>query len=355
MRKIDIFNHVMPARFLEAIGDYKDIGKRMREVPMLTDLDERFRVMDKFPGYVQVLSAGMPPIEAIAGPDKSPELARMCNDGMAELCDKYPERFPTFIASLPLNNPEASLVEIARAVKKLGARGVQVFSNIDGKPLDRPEFTPIFDAMAELDLPVMLHPARGAGFSDYATEEKSLYEMWWAFGWPYETSVAMGRLVFSGIFDKHPHIKILTHHMGAMVPYFEGRVGPGLDQLGARTSGFDPRSIKIKRRPFDYFKMFYADTAVFGSKAATECGLAFFGAEKTLFASDAPFDPEKGPMFIRETIKVIDSLDISQKDKALIFHGNAERLLKLVPARRSKDEAHRAEGSELQGIQQRLA
>ena len=105
MRKIDIFNHVMPLKFFERIGDYKDIGKRMREVPMLYDLDERFRVMDRFPDYVQVLSAGMPPIEALAGPDASPELARICNDGMAELCRKHPDRFPSFIASLALNNP----------------------------------------------------------------------------------------------------------------------------------------------------------------------------------------------------------------------------------------------------------
>jgi uncharacterized protein len=343
MRKVDIFNHVMPRKFFERIGDYKDIGKRMREVPMLHDLDERFRVMDRFPDYVQVLSAGMPPIEALAGPAGSPELAVICNDGMAELCERYPDRFPTFIASLALNNPDSCVAEIHRSVKDLGARGIQVFSNIDGKPLDLPEFVPIFDAMAELDLPIFLHPARGAGFPDYLTEKKSQYELWWAFGWPYETSVAMARIAFAGLFDKHPHLKIVAHHYGAMIPYFEGRIGPGLDQLGARTSGFDKASIRIKRRPFDYFKMYYADTAVFGSKAATECGLAFFGADKTVFASDAPFDPEKGPMYIRETIKVIESLEIPDADKAKIFHGNAEKLLKL--AERSEQEAHRTEAA----------
>jgi predicted TIM-barrel fold metal-dependent hydrolase len=319
----------MPRRFFERIGDYKDIGKRMREVPMLYDLDERFRVMDRFPDYVQVLSAGMPPIEALAGPEDSPELARICNDGMAELCDRHPDRFPTFIASLPLNNPDASVVEIERSLGELGARGVQVFSNIDGKPLDAPEFMPIFEAMAAHDLPLFLHPARGADFADYRTEQKSQYEMWWAFGWPYETSVAMGRIVFSGLFDRFPELKIITHHFGAMVPFFEGRVGPGLDQIGARTSGFDRATIKITKRPFDYFKMFYADTAVFGSRAATRCGLDFFGPEKTLFASDAPFDPEKGPMYIRETIRILEELDLDERAKALIFHGNAERLLKL--------------------------
>src|SRR5882762_7060141 len=173
MRKIDIFNHVMPMKFFERIGDYKDIGKRMREVPMLYDLDVRFRVMDRFPGYQQVLCAGMPPIEALAGPKDSPELARICNDGMAELCAKHPKRFPTFIASLALNNPDSCIDSIHRSVKKLGARGVQVFSNVDGKPLDLPEFAPIFDAMAELDLPIFLHPARFLFYDDDITEKKS--------------------------------------------------------------------------------------------------------------------------------------------------------------------------------------
>src|SRR5512144_2015087 len=120
MLKLDVFNHVLPIKFFERIGDYKDIGKRMREVPMLFDLDERFRVMDRFPDYVQVLSAGMPPIEALAGPKESPELARICNDGMAELCAKHPARFPTFIASVALNNPDACAEEIRRSVDTLG-------------------------------------------------------------------------------------------------------------------------------------------------------------------------------------------------------------------------------------------
>lgn len=334
MKKIDVFNHVLPIKFFERIGDYKDIGKRMREVPMLVDLDTRFRVMDRFPDYVQVLSAGMPPIEALAGPDASPELAEICNDGMAELCQRYPERFPTFIASLPLNNPDASIRELTRAVNMLNARGVQVFSNINGKPLDAPEFAPLFAAMAKLDLPIFLHPARGADFADYKSEQKSKFELWWAFGWPYETSIAMGRLAFTGVFETYPDIKIVAHHFGAMIPFFEGRIGPGLDQLGARTSDEDyATSLRhLTKRPIDYFRMFYADTAVFGSAAATECGLAFFGADRTLFASDAPFDPEKGPMFIRETIRILDGLACSEEDRAKIYYRNAERLLKLAPA-----------------------
>jgi len=190
---------------------------------------------------------------------------------------------------------------------------------------------PLFDLMAKLDSPIWLHPARGADTPDYKTEKKSHYEIWWTFGWPYETSVAMAHMVFAGLFDRHPNLKVITHHLGAMVPYFEGRVGPGWDQLGTRTSDEDYGALlkKLKKRPLDYFHLFYADTAVFGSAAATECGLKFFGTDRVLFASDAPFDPEKGSAYIRWTIEIIDRLDITPAQRSAIYEGNARRLLKL--------------------------
>ncbi len=336
MKKIDAFNHIFPKGFyekmMEVAGGLKDMGKRVRGVPMLVDLDERFRVMDRFgPDYVQILSLASPPLEVMAGPNATPELARRANDGMAELCRKYPTRFPGFIASLPMNSLDAAWAEMHRSIKELKARAVQVFTNVNGKPLDLPEFVPLFEGMATYDLPIFVHPARGANFPDYQTEKKSKYEIWWTFGWPYETSAMMAHLVFAGVFDRWPNLKIVTHHMGGMAPYFEGRVGPGWDQLGSRTSDEDYTVLlkKLKKRPVDYFRMFYADTAVFGSTAATKCGLDFFPIDRVLFASDAPFDPEKGPMYIRETIKILDGLDIPEENRAAIYHGNAERVMRL--------------------------
>ena len=333
--KIDIFNHIFPKKYfdkmVEVLPGGKDMHKRVRAIPCIVDLDERFRIMDKFGEYVQIICLGAPPIEVYGAPPLSTEMAKIANDGMAELVAKYPKRFPGFIASLPMNDPKGLLAEARRAVKDLGAVGVQIFSNVLGRPLDKPETMPLFDLMAELDLPIWLHPARGADFPDYKSETKSHYEIWWTFGWPYETSAAMAHLVFAGLFDKHPNLKIITHHLGAMAPYFEGRVGPGWDQLGSRTSDVDYTVLlkSLKKRPVDYFKMFYADTAVFGSMPATNCGLAFFGADKILFASDSPFDPEKGSAYIRWTIDIIDKLDISKEDRYAIYEGNARKLLKL--------------------------
>jgi predicted TIM-barrel fold metal-dependent hydrolase len=336
MRKIDIFNHICPAGFyagfIKVAPTYKDIGKRMRSIPMLTDLEVRFRVMDAFEEYQQVLSLPTPPIEVFARPTDAIDLARAANDGMADLVRRYPDRFPAFVASLPLNDPDAAVRELRRAVNELGARGFQMFSNVAGKPIVAPEFLPLFEAMAEYDLPIWLHPYRGADVSDYQTEDRSQYEIWWTFGWPYETSAAMARLVFAGYFDRFPVLKVITHHMGAMAPYFEGRVGPGWDQLGARTSDRDDSLVlkSLAKRPLDYFRMFYADTALFGAYDATVCGLRFFGAEHVLFASDAPFDPEQGPMYIRETIAVVNRLPLSGDERERIFWRNAVRLLKVA-------------------------
>jgi predicted TIM-barrel fold metal-dependent hydrolase len=335
MRKLDIFNHILPERYAARMNvvapGFKDTGKRMRGIPMLVDLDVRFRVMDAFEDYQQILSLPTPPIEYYASPTDAVGLAQLANDGMAELVSRHPDRFPGFIAALPLNNPDATLLEIERAIGDLDARGVQIFSNIGGKPLDAPEFQPLFAAMAAHDLPIWIHPYRGAESADFASEDRSLYEIWWTFGWPYDTSAAMARLVFSGLFDRFPGIKIITHHMGAMAPYFEGRLGPGMDQLGARTSDEDYTLVlkRLKKRPLDYFKMFYGDTALFGAYDATVLGLKFFGVDHVLFASDAPFDPEKGSMYIRETISIIDRLPISNDERERIYWRNAAHLLKL--------------------------
>ncbi len=335
MRKIDIFTHIFPeayvSRMREVAPNYKDTGKRVRGVPMLVDLDVRFRVMDAFEGYQQILSLATPPLEAYASPTDAADLARRANDGMAELVERHRDRFPGFVASLPLNDVDAAMRETQRTIGDLGARGVQVFTNVNGTPIVAPRFLPLFEAMAGYDLPLWLHPYRTAEVSDYADEERSLFEIWWTFGWPYETSVAMARIVFAGLFDRFPAIKIITHHMGAMAPFFEGRLGPGCDQLGVRTSDTDySATLKaLRKRPLDYFRMFYADTALFGADAATRCGLEFFGVDQVLFASDAPFDPEQGPMYIRETIRVIDELPITTEDRERIYWRNAARLLKL--------------------------
>jgi len=338
MRYIDAFCHFFPAGVWAKIMEVQpaDIGQRMRGIPCIFDLDERKRCVDLFrtqKNYQQVLSLGMPPLESMGDAKLAEEMAKLGNDGQAELVAKNPDYFVGFLASLPMNSPNAAK-ELERAVKN-GANGVQIHTNINGDPLDDHKYYPVFETAAKLDCPVFLHPSRGAfDLSDYKNETKSKYEIWWTFGWPYETSAAMARLVFSGMMDKLPNLKVLAHHLGAMVPFFEGRVGPGWDQLGKRTSDEDYITLLkgMKKRPLDYFKNdFYVDTAVFGSTAATKCGFEFYPKDKILFASDSPFDPERGPGYIRDTIAILEGLNLSKADMEQICYKNAERILKIKP------------------------
>ena len=115
------------------------------------------------------------------------------------------------------------------AVGELGALGVQLFSNVNGAPLDDPRFDPILARMEALDRMIWLHPTRDAGRPDYATERESDFGIWWSLGWPYETAAALSRLVYSGQMDRHPRLRVIAHHGGGMVPHFSARLamGPG--------------------------------------------------------------------------------------------------------------------------------
>jgi predicted TIM-barrel fold metal-dependent hydrolase len=338
MKKIDIFPHIFPPKFWEKmleVAPDKNAIKRWLHIPVLYDLDARLRMMDEFgPDYQQILTLSLPTLEALAPPDKSPELARIANDGMAEICARYPDRFPGWVASIALNNVPSCVEETKRTIEGMGARGIQIFTNVNGRPLDEPEFAPIFEQMHAYDLPIWLHPTRGPSMPDYASEKKSKYEIWWLFGWPYETSAAMARMIFSGFYDRWPNLKIITHHMGAMIPYLENRIGMGMDQMGTRTAEVDYTVIvkdmaKKGRRPVDYFRMFYADTSVNGSRSAIRCGLDFFGPDHSLFGTDCPFDPLGGPLFIREGLRAIGELKLEDEVLHKLMHGNAERMLRL--------------------------
>jgi predicted TIM-barrel fold metal-dependent hydrolase len=328
--KIDIYTHIYPDRFFQEMSkiapNLGNIGRRLRGIPKLFDLDLRFKEMDEFGDYRQIISLPNPPIEDIAKPDVGIALARIANDAMGELCSKHPERFPAFAAALCLTDVEGSVKEARRAIKELGARGVLIYTDIAGEPLDLPKFEPIFALMAELDTCMWLHPARTAAMTDYKSEPKSRYEMWWCLGWPYDTSVAMIRMVFCGLFDRHPKLKIITHHLGGMIPYYDGRIGPGLKVLGARTSDEDYSKVlpSLKRPHMDYMRDFYGDTAMFGGGVhATRCGLEFFGADHVVFATDSPLGP------IAPTIKTVEQLGLPAADAAKLFRGNAGRLLNM--------------------------
>ena len=335
--KIDIYNHVMPQVYLDQIkGRYKDAGivKRLTGIRNLWDMDARVQMLDRYPEVQQILTLAVPSPEMVAGPSESPQLARVANDGMAAICATYPSKFPAFVAAMPMNNVPEAIKEMDRAIDTLGARGIEIKTNVNGRPLDDPEFFPIFEhATRTHGVPIWMHPERPATMTDYASEPKSRYEIWQVMGWPYETTAAMARIVFSGILDRLPDLRIITHHCGGMLPFFAGRAESLWAQLGSRTTDEDYSGVlkRMNKPLIEYFKMFYGDTVLGGSASALRCGLDFFGPEHVVFASDCPFDPEGGPMFIRDGIRSIESLDLCDDVKAKIYLENAQRLLKSAP------------------------
>jgi aminocarboxymuconate-semialdehyde decarboxylase len=333
---IDVFNHFLPPQFVSVVQRKSKrrplMFDRACQIPAMAQLDARLRVMDQFPGYRQILSLSSPTVESLAEDETGAiELAQVGNDALANLVATHPDRFPGFIASLPMSYPDAAASEAERAIKELGAVGLQIYTSVAGRSLDRGETLPLFGHFAELGRPVWLHPILPMTAADYADEQTSKYDLWWAFGWPHESSLAMGRLVFAGVFDRWPQLKVITHHVGGTIPMFAGRIEHGLSLMGTRNPPELAAAVAttLQEPPLTAFRRFYADTASFGSKSALECGREFFGVEKLLFATDMPFDPEQGTGFIRETLRAIGEMDLAAEERYAILEGNARELLNL--------------------------
>lgn len=272
--------------------------------------------LEKYPDLVQVLTLASPPLETVTNPNDAIGLAKIANDEMAELVSKYPEKFIAAVACLPLNDIDASLEEIDRAINVLGFKGIQMFTNINGEPLDATKFKPLYKKMAEYDLPIWIHPWDSPIMGSMTRDSPPSVREWvkepfmGAIGWDFETSLAMLRLVNAGIFKDYPHIKFITHHCGGVVPMCQKRIGLVL--------------------PIEDILKFYNDTAVSGNTAGLMCGYTLFGPDKILFGTDMPLGLGKCTSgFTAETIKSIEEMAIPSSNKDRIFEYNARSILKL--------------------------
>jgi aminocarboxymuconate-semialdehyde decarboxylase len=308
--KIDIYSHILPEKYRNALMKKVKSGSEFREMHNRAncDLDIRLRLMDRYPDVLQVLIVSLPSLETVVSSGDAVVLAKIANDELAEIVDRYPDKFIAGVACLPLNNIDEALKEADRAINELGLKGVQIVSTINGETLDLPKFKPLYEKMADCDLPIWIHPVSPKGIDEPL------------FGWPFETASAMRRLVASDIFDLYPDIKFITHHCGSMVPFFEGRI-KWMFRLVHEAS-------KSSRKPLEHFRRFYNDTAVYGSTSALMCSHDFFGTDHLLFGSDAPLGPDFG--LTGETVYAIEQMEISIEKKEKIFWRNAIDLLKIA-------------------------
>ena len=335
MPTIDAFPHILPKQLFERMVGAAEtraaqtwLNGSRRHVG-LYDLDVRFRVMDRFADYRQVLTLATPSLEQVATGATGRDLAQLANDSLAELCAKYPDRFIGFAAGLPMDDPNASVVELDRAVGSLGALGVQIFTNVNGHALDEPRFDPLFARLSALDRPIWVHGARSFIYPEFVGDEESKYGLWLGLGWPYEMAMFMARLVLSGTLERYPNLRFLTHHGGGMIPSFAQRVGA--NPVGFQGPEHAPELEayqRLPKSPVEYFQRnFYADTTVGAVARTIRTSIDFFGPEHVLFATDWPFGPPTDEASIGPTLRVLGELGLSQRDLDLVLGDNARNLL----------------------------
>ncbi len=307
--KIDAFTHIAPKEYVSAVGKMAMIP------PSLSDLDARFKSMDELGNILQLLTLGGSPIEVFADPDKAVDLSKACNDGMAALVASYPDRFAGAAAYLPMNNMDAAMKELERAIETLKLSGVLIYSSINDMPLDSPEFVPLFEKMAGYNLPIWIHPYTGPTKPYYPAEKESKYNLTGIVGWPHATTMAMVRLAGSGLLERLQGLKFLTHHSGGTVPYL-------IDRIEYSPFGYGPLTGSIT----DSLKRFYNDTAVQGNTANLMCAHAFCGADHMLFGTDFPM---ADVAMVRRVIRSIEQMEVPDSDKRKIFVDNARTLFRL--------------------------
>lgn len=331
-----MFNHYLPPEFYDkviSLGGNAHMMNRARKMPAMCDIQYRLRLMDTFEGYQQIPCIVSPNVEQLVPPEYTAELARSANEAFYNLCQKYPDKFPSFVAVLPLDDMDKACREAEYAITQLGAVGAQIFTNQDGHAVDSDEFYKLYHKLDDLDAVLWVHPARTFKQPYYQGEDLEKYELWWTMMWPIETTMAASRLVYSGIFQRCPKLRVVLHHAGAMLPMMEGRLENGLKLYSTRTAQNFQYLVESPIQnmvQIDEFRKFTADCATFGSKAAIECAKNFFGLENMVFASDLPFDPEDGFGYVRRTLADIAALPISEEEKNAIRYKNALRVLKRI-------------------------
>ena len=319
MLKIDIHNHLYPENYWNTIlkisekvtfpVDVRRIMTYYANKGLLVKPEDAIKSMETIGIGVQVLSLSIPNVYM---PDAamSLDLAQMANDAYTEIRRRFPKKFYV-LASVPLNFPELAIQELDRAIGKLGMNGVVLGSNIAGKPLSSPEFFPFYERVNELKLPIFIHP-----MSPPHMEENDEFFTAPLVQYLFESTLAVTKMVFAGVFEKFRDIIMILPHLGGAIPYIQGRIDNGY-------RNHPPCRKNISKKPSEYFKEFYYDTVSF-NVPALHCALEIVGPQHLVFGTDYPFQPLGGVALINESI---DALRLSTEALEAIEYGNLLRIL----------------------------
>ena len=284
------------------------MGDWLRKVPpSYVSVEAKLASMDASGIAITMLSTNDPGPEWFG--DDGPPVAQVIHDSIAGVIAKHPTRFRGLCA-LPLQNEKAAAVELDRCVKKLGFRGILLYTNLAGAWCDEPQFHWLYARAEELDVPILLHPAK-----PMTTEQVKGYELTSTLGNMFENTIALARIIASGLLDRHPKLKLVCPHLGGTLPYICGRMD---HQFTVLKRG--PQN--LQRKPSEYLRSIYLDI-VSPLPEAMRFALDFSSADKLLFSSDHPWvDPEV-------ILSAFRSLKISPADEAKILGGNARKLFNL--------------------------
>lgn len=326
MRIVDFHNHYYPPEYVEALRKstsvvkvtYDDEGNPCVHypgdynilVPGHRDLDFRQLVLEEHGVDTQVLSFTTPGVH-VEPPAAAVRFARQINDAFAKATRKRHRRF-TALATLPLNDPAASVVELERAMKDLGLPGAMVFSNVNHVALADKRFAPLWKKADDLGAVIYIHPTDPAG-----VEAMLDYWLMPLVGFLMDTTLAASRLVFSGVVERHPNIRWVLTHMGGAIPYLAERLDRGY-------RAFADCRRHISKPPSEYLKHFYYDTVNFNADAV-QFAIKFAGPDHLLAGSDYPHQIGSIPLMI----ETINKLSVDDETKRKIFGGNAAALLGL--------------------------
>lgn len=319
--RVDAFAHILPERFITELSEVHPSAEleALTDAPRFWDLDRRRDDMDEFGIDKQVLTLARPPIWRGIDPDEALALTQLANDEVAHIADET-DRF-IGVGTLPFVNDEY-LAEYDRCVEDLGLEGVQIFSNVEGQPIDGPAFRRLYSRANDRGTPIWLHPQLHEWH-----EWDSEYMLHKILGWPFDTSLAMARLAMSGVLAENPDLTVIPHHMGAMVPHFASRIELFHRMLTQHRDVYPYEVPDFDGSIGEQLARFTPDTCRGGDPDILADGLEFFGEESIVFATDYPFGPDEGRGFMREEVRGVEQLDVDDATRERVFGGNLESLL----------------------------
>jgi len=285
------------------------------------DPERRLEHMDRLDIDVQVLSIPPPGADRFDGED-AVEIARTGNDAIASVCRKYPRRF-VGLCTLPTASVKASLDELDRSVHELGLKGFGCYSNLNGRALDSEELFSLYERIAQYRIPVYIHPTAPLATTAVGLDIMSVL----IYGWAFDSTVAMTRLVYGRVLERFPEIDFVVADVGGVLSFFAQRAK---NIYTGRTDEIRKR-YGLRENPLDSFRKFYVDTADH-PLSTLRIAHDFFGADRLVLGTNYPYGPEEGCLFVKNSLSAIEGLDLPKAEKERILGQNAARVLKLEVA-----------------------